>query len=66
MFTAMVLFCSMYSPTDCLRAVDDKGPYFTKEECEVRIEEMIIDTRLIFPYLAPVGVHCAYDGGEET
>ena len=66
MYTAMLLLCSMYSPGECIQATDSKGPYPTEEECQVRIEEMATDTRLLFPYLITAGVRCAYDGGEST
>jgi hypothetical protein len=66
MYTAMLLLCSMYSPGECIQATDSKGPYPTEEECQVRIEEMTTDTRLLFPYLITAGTRCAYDGGEST
>ncbi len=66
MFTAMVLFCSVYVTGDCVEATDDRGPYLTEEACHVRIEEMISDTRLILPHMAPIGTRCDHDMGEQT
>ena len=66
MYTAMLLLCSMYQPNECMKAIDNKGPYLTEKACEQRIVTMIEDTRLLFPYLITAGVRCAYDGGEST
>ena len=66
MFTAMVLFCSIHITGNCVEATDDRGPYLTEKACQARIEEMISDTRTIFPYMAPIGVKCDQDMGEQT
>ena len=66
MFTAMVLFCSVYVTGDCLEATDSKGPYLTEEACEQRIATMVEDTRLLFPYLIQKGYRCEYNDGERT
>ena len=66
MYTAMVLFCSVYVTGDCVEATDDRGPYLTEKACHVRIEEMISDTRLILPHMAPIGTRCDHDMGEQT
>ena len=66
MFTAMVLFCSVYVTGDCLDATDSKGPYLTEEACHARIEEMIAATRFMLPHLAPIGTKCDYDAGNQT
>ena len=67
MFKAIVVVCSfMMMDGPCMHFEDEWGPYPTEEECQVRIEEMTTDTRLLFPYLITAGVRCAYDGGEST
>ena len=66
MYTAMLLLCSMYQPEECMKAVDNKGPYLTEKACEQRIVTMIEATRLLFPYLIQKGYRCEYNDGERT
>ena len=66
MYTAMLLLCSMYQPDECIQAVDNKGPYLTEKACEQRVEDMITDTQLLFPYLIQMGYRCEYNSGEST
>ena len=43
MFTAMVLACAIGSvdATTCIEATDERGPYETREECMVRVHQMV-------------------------
>jgi len=49
MFTAILFVCSVYQPEVCYMLVDDRGPYITEKECEIRIEEMTIDFTDVLP-----------------
>ena len=43
MFTAMVLACAI-GATDasmCIEATDERGPYETREECVMRVHQMV-------------------------
>lgn len=43
MFTAMVLACAL-GATDasmCIEATDERGPYETREECMMRVHQMV-------------------------
>ena len=57
MFKAMVLAGAMgtFSPDTCVQANDLEGPYATREECKVRIEEMIAGIAATIP--APMNFH---------
>jgi hypothetical protein len=43
MFTAMVLACAIGSvdASTCIEATDERGPYQTREECVMRVHQMI-------------------------
>ena len=55
MYTAMILACFAGQP--CMEFTDTRGPYITKEECEVRVEEMVVG--LVDAYRVPV-IHMQY------
>ena len=42
-FTAMIIACHVANNAMCMTITDNRGPYETPEQCEVRIEEMIKD-----------------------
>jgi len=47
---ATVSFCVMASmPPECGYIEDERGPYKTVEQCEVRIDEMFGLLRIMFP-----------------
>jgi hypothetical protein len=50
-FTAMVLACAMgtASPETCIEALDELGPYATKQECYARVKEMAQTLALTIP-----------------
>jgi|DEB0MinimDraft_6_1074348.scaffolds.fasta_scaffold621776_1 3-oxoacyl-[acyl-carrier-protein] synthase III len=66
MFTAMLLACSIYLPTNCVQFDDTRGPYKTEDECIVRLAEMIGTIREISPELVVRATRCATDVGEQT
>lgn len=55
MFTAILFACHALLTDQCMQLTDDRGPYRTERECEVRVMEMIDDTvRIWKQYDAPV------------
>ena len=48
MFKAIIVACHIANPADCIIITDERGPYSTEEQCQVRIEEMIQDSISIF------------------
>ncbi len=60
MLTAMVMVCSLAVQGDCVKFVDNRGPYATQEKCFARVEEMIRDLRPTLPNVpATVSYKCA-------
>jgi len=51
MFTAMVLACAIGSvdTTTCIEATDERGPYETREECVMRVHQMISALSMTMP-----------------
>jgi len=49
MFYAAILACTLINPDACVEAEDTRGPYKTREECVLRVEEMIADTIPLLP-----------------
>ena len=51
MFTAMVLACAI-GATDasmCIEATDERGPYETREECVMRVHQMVAALQMTMP-----------------
>ena len=66
LFTAMLLACSIYVPSQCVQFDDTRGPYKTEDECIVRLAEMIGTIREISPELVVRATRCATEIGEQT
>ena len=51
MFEAVVVFCAMgvTDPSECVTAEDTRGPYETREECRVRIDQMVQGISYMIP-----------------
>ena len=49
MFEAVVLACIMAQPNMCVTAEDTFGPYETKDQCVMRVHEMVAQMRMSFP-----------------
>tara|TARA_R100000005_G_C4904043_1_gene144851 strand:+ start:147 stop:353 length:207 start_codon:yes stop_codon:yes gene_type:complete len=51
MFTAMVLACAIgsASPDTCIEATDEYGPYKTREECVMRVHQMVTALQMTMP-----------------
>ena len=49
MFYAVILACTIINPDACVEAEDTRGPYKTRAECVLRVEEMIADTIPLLP-----------------
>jgi hypothetical protein len=49
MFTAMVLACAIGMTNTCVEATDELGPYETKEQCVMRVHQMIATMQATFP-----------------
>ena len=49
MFTAMVLACAIGMTNACVEATDELGPYETREQCVMRVHQMVTAMRLTFP-----------------
>ena len=49
MLKAMVMVCSIILPDSCFELEDIRGPYATKSQCQVRIDEIIHDVKPILP-----------------
>jgi len=51
MFTAMVLACVIGSvdATTCIEATDEYGPYETREECMMRVHQMVSALAVTMP-----------------
>jgi len=43
MLYAAILACSVLDPTACFEIEDTRGPYATRDECVVRVGQMIED-----------------------
>jgi hypothetical protein len=57
MFTAIVMFCALgiTDPNECMTAEDTRGPYETREECYVRVQEMVTGISYMLPM--PLNFH---------
>ena len=51
MFTAVVLACAIgsVSPDTCIEATDEYGPYKTREECVMRVHQMVTALQMTMP-----------------
>lgn len=51
MFTAIVLACAIgnASPDTCIEATDEYGPYKTREECVMRVHQMVTALQMTMP-----------------
>ena len=58
MFKAMVLVCALYTPGECVRFDDTRGPYPTYDECKVRSQEMAAGVATMFPVPATYAFKC--------
>ena len=61
MFEAFVLAClwgSPISPQTCQELRDVRGPYMTKEQCKMRVDEIVSDMPVYKPHLQPRGYRC--------
>ena len=61
MFEAIILICTLGLPevyTNCEEVRDTRGPYVTKQQCKVRIDEILGDLPEYRPYSYPKGYRC--------
>jgi len=49
MFTAIVLACAINMTNACIEATDVLGPYETREQCVMRVHQMITSMQMSFP-----------------
>ena len=49
MFTAMVLACAIGMTNTCVEATDELGPYETREQCVMRVHQMVTTMQMAFP-----------------
>lgn len=63
MFAAVILICFLNIGQKCLEAHDTRGPYHTKEACELRVVEMIRDVAFIVPQPYEVRYRCQQVAG---
>ena len=68
MFTAMVLACAIGSvdATTCIEAIDEKGPYETRKECYVRVQEMVEVLMATMPVPMQYSFKCDEGKGQIT
>jgi hypothetical protein len=60
MYTAMVLACFASQP--CIEFTDVRGPYYTEQECRIRVDEMVQGIVKTFPYpITSVQYKCKTD-----
>ena len=68
MFTAMVLACAIGSvdASTCIEATDEYGPYKTREECVMRVHQMVSALQMTMPVPMQYSYKCESDKGTET
>lgn len=49
MLKAMVMVCSLAMPDSCFELEDTRGPYLTKEQCFIRVGEIIEGIKPVLP-----------------
>ena len=49
MFTAMVLACAIGMTNTCVEATDELGPYETREQCVMRVHQMVTALQMTLP-----------------
>ena len=51
MFEAIVVFCALgvTDPSECVTAEDTRGPYETREECMMRVHQMVSTLAMTMP-----------------
>jgi hypothetical protein len=63
MFTAMIIACLATVPDNCLKFVDNRGPYETEKLCFARTEEMAQEAANIAGQPVLVKRNCIKDKG---
>tara|TARA_R100000231_G_scaffold13396_1_gene14958 strand:+ start:1899 stop:2105 length:207 start_codon:yes stop_codon:yes gene_type:complete len=68
MFTAVVVFCALgvTDPSECITAEDIRGPYETREECRVRVDEMVQGIMYVTPVPLNFYFKCSEPEGTAT
>jgi len=68
MFKALVLACAIgnVSPGTCIEATDERGPYETREECVVRVEQMVTALQMTMPVPMGCRFRCEEPNGTPT
>lgn len=66
MFTAIIIACHLANAEACIQLTDNRGPYNTLRECNIRLNEMLGSTMRIYvdkesPYL-PTEATCNKSG----
>ena len=66
MFSAIVLACAIgnVSPGTCIEATDERGPYETREECVMRVHQMVSALAATMP--VPMQYHFKCDNPKGT
>ena len=68
MFKALVLACAMgsISPGTCIEATDERGPYETREECVMRVQQMVTALQMTMPVPMQYRYKCEEPNGTPT
>lgn len=63
-YTAIIMACHVVITGQCHSFIDNRGPYATREECVVRIQEMTND--IVMMNYRPIIFQCTANEGELT
>jgi len=64
MFYASLLLCGLLTgEPQCIQADDTRGPYKTKEQCEIRIGQMVSQVSVQVPWMKVQGWRCQQHKG---
>ena len=65
MFKALVLACAIgsVSPGTCIEATDERGPYETREECVMRVHQMVTALQMTMPVPMQYSYKCEEPNG---
>ena len=65
MFKALVLACAIgsVSPGTCIEATDERGPYETREECVMRVHQMVSALAATMPVPMQYSYKCEEPNG---
>ena len=65
MFKALVLACAIgsVSPGTCIEATDERGPYATREECVMRVHQMVSALAATMPVPMQYSYKCEEPNG---